>query len=397
MLQNGVIIEEIHIDLKETYLLGRNNELCDYAILHNSISRKHAVIQHGMDNKTYIFDLSKGLIIEDSTHGTFVNKKKISPGTFHEIFSGDFIFLGMCPIHLILKKYPTDSTDEETESSLPLEENEEIQRIKEFNSRQDSRSQYSYYEELLEEDRLAKGNIEIVHDRTQVNWGMVDDAVIYSSKNKQDEIIRTDILKRLPNLTPKQLAKIEKFEKKLRKLESLKKDYNRSFDFEKQNKDKESETKRLRDEIDKRMNKLANELDTDENQLKKMFGFPEEDEFLEARKLAKQVSSDEEDEFYNRTIIIDNKRDAIKTNNQPPIDIDSESLSYSDLIARLNSLSNKRISLNEHLLSLLSGSQRSKEMDSLDSFMAETNSELSAESKKHTIQSLKKANKDYEE
>ena len=69
-MKEGIIIDEIDISKKEFYLIGRIAETCDIMMENQTVSRKHAIIQHKDTGEVFVYDL-------DSTHGTFVNKKKI--------------------------------------------------------------------------------------------------------------------------------------------------------------------------------------------------------------------------------------------------------------------------------------------------------------------------------
>lgn len=84
VLKEGKIIGNIPIPQgTKFYTFGRlpeNNVPLD----HESTSRNHAVLQFGPRNAAFIYDLG-------SSHGTFVNKKQISPGQYVKIISGNAI------------------------------------------------------------------------------------------------------------------------------------------------------------------------------------------------------------------------------------------------------------------------------------------------------------------
>lgn len=66
-----------------------------------------------------------------------------------------------------------------------------------------------------------------------IGWGMIDEAEVYLEGRRANEILDTGLLRRIPNLTDNQVSKIEKFEKRLRKINRMQKDYNEALDFEK--------------------------------------------------------------------------------------------------------------------------------------------------------------------
>lgn len=56
------------------YVLGRNEDQCDFGLAHPSISRQHAAIVHDKNAQLMLMDLG-------SAQGTFVNGKEIEPNT----------------------------------------------------------------------------------------------------------------------------------------------------------------------------------------------------------------------------------------------------------------------------------------------------------------------------
>ncbi|EGG18751.1 hypothetical protein DFA_02490 [Cavenderia fasciculata] len=86
-IKGGTIIDNIDINDKAFHLVGRL-PICDIIMDNPSISRQHAVIQHRPeDNQLLLYDLN-------STHGTFINKKKCNPNHYLAIKDGDFIKFG---------------------------------------------------------------------------------------------------------------------------------------------------------------------------------------------------------------------------------------------------------------------------------------------------------------
>ena len=58
--------------------LGRNADVCDIVPEHPSLSRIHAVLQHGKEGRLEILDFK-------STHGTYLNGKEIKAFVFQYI------------------------------------------------------------------------------------------------------------------------------------------------------------------------------------------------------------------------------------------------------------------------------------------------------------------------
>ena len=80
VIKNGTVVDKIKLN-KEYFTLGRL-DLCDILCEHPSLSRYHAVLQYSngeIDSKYpqgfYLYDLNSG-------HGTFLNKKRLSPNEY---------------------------------------------------------------------------------------------------------------------------------------------------------------------------------------------------------------------------------------------------------------------------------------------------------------------------
>ncbi|CBN74145.1 conserved unknown protein [Ectocarpus siliculosus] len=87
VLKGGVEVGSISLDNRTHVLLGRQQGVVDVLLEHPSISRKHAILQHGQNGALFLFD-------NGSTHGCSVNKKKIPPKEFHRLHVGDVIKFG---------------------------------------------------------------------------------------------------------------------------------------------------------------------------------------------------------------------------------------------------------------------------------------------------------------
>jgi len=93
VVKNGAVADRVELTDKSYYVFGRLPS-CDHAMDHPSLSRYHAVVQHcaktnaeGRDLGWYLYDL-------DSTHGTWVNKTKVSPRVFHRLRVGYVVKFG---------------------------------------------------------------------------------------------------------------------------------------------------------------------------------------------------------------------------------------------------------------------------------------------------------------
>ncbi|XKL62414.1 hypothetical protein PGB90_002247 [Kerria lacca] len=71
VLKGDRLVQKLMLDQKKCYLFGRNQEMCDFSIDHQSCSRVHAAfVYHKFLEKGFLVDLG-------STHGTFIGNLKI--------------------------------------------------------------------------------------------------------------------------------------------------------------------------------------------------------------------------------------------------------------------------------------------------------------------------------
>ena len=74
VIKDGCVLETIDVSARSHYILGRHASTADVVISHPSVSRQHAVLQHSHTGEVFLMDL-------DSTHGTSINKKSLTPRT----------------------------------------------------------------------------------------------------------------------------------------------------------------------------------------------------------------------------------------------------------------------------------------------------------------------------
>uniref|UniRef100_A0A8C4LSB5 Nuclear inhibitor of protein phosphatase 1 n=1 Tax=Equus asinus TaxID=9793 RepID=A0A8C4LSB5_EQUAS len=73
VVKGDKLIEKLIIDEKKYYLFGRNPDLCDFTIDHQSCSRVHAaLVYHKHLKRVFLIDLN-------STHGTFLGHIRLEP------------------------------------------------------------------------------------------------------------------------------------------------------------------------------------------------------------------------------------------------------------------------------------------------------------------------------
>jgi hypothetical protein len=114
IIKDGTLLESIPLGGRSHLKLGRlpgNDVICP----HESVSRHHAVLQHGArhDSTTDSASTSnKGWWIFDlgSTHGTFVSKKRVDARSFHRCWPGERVQVGCSTRHLVLVANEDDSS-----------------------------------------------------------------------------------------------------------------------------------------------------------------------------------------------------------------------------------------------------------------------------------------------
>jgi pSer/pThr/pTyr-binding forkhead associated (FHA) protein len=83
IIKEGVPLATLKPEFSSTFIVLGRLPSCDIELQHPSVSRNHCIIQF-MDNQFYLYDLG-------SVHGTFVNKKRIDPKQYIELYNGDMI------------------------------------------------------------------------------------------------------------------------------------------------------------------------------------------------------------------------------------------------------------------------------------------------------------------
>jgi pSer/pThr/pTyr-binding forkhead associated (FHA) protein len=104
-MKDGQILEEIQLQSKAYYVVGRQQDVVDIFQENPTISRRHAVIQHKDTGDIFVYDLG-------STHGTFVNKKLIPQHQYIKLSAGDMIRFGQSTRWCILSGGPEAEDNE---------------------------------------------------------------------------------------------------------------------------------------------------------------------------------------------------------------------------------------------------------------------------------------------
>lgn len=99
VFKDGKEVDIFHISRQSCYLIGRDSNVVDIPVDHQSISKQHAVIQFRSITERNEFGDEKRqtkpfLIDLESANGSFVNKTELPPSRYYELRTGDTIKLG---------------------------------------------------------------------------------------------------------------------------------------------------------------------------------------------------------------------------------------------------------------------------------------------------------------
>ncbi|XP_024408366.3 kanadaptin [Desmodus rotundus] len=174
-LKGGTILGTRSLKGTSCCLFGRLSS-CDVCLEHPSVSRYHAVLQHGASGPDgESDDLGPGFYLYDlgSTHGTFLNKTRIPPRTYCRVHVGHVLRFGGST-RLFLLQGPEE--DQEAESELT------VTQLKELRKKQQMMLEKKMLGEDSDEDEEMdtperKRNTGSQEDEMGCTWGMGEDAV----------------------------------------------------------------------------------------------------------------------------------------------------------------------------------------------------------------------------
>ncbi|GLD96658.1 hypothetical protein PINS_up005341 [Pythium insidiosum] len=91
VIKGGVVVETLSslpLTASRSFVLaGRMTPACDLVLQHPSISRVHAALQFDAHGALFLRDMN-------STHGTFVNKRRVPPNEYVRLHIGDVVVFG---------------------------------------------------------------------------------------------------------------------------------------------------------------------------------------------------------------------------------------------------------------------------------------------------------------
>ena len=201
VLKDGSIIETIDCRGRDHLRFGRtpNN---DVVLEHPSSSRLHAVLQ--------FTDSSEDVFIHDcgSTHGTFVNKRRLKPGVHAPVFVGDQIKFGQSSRAFIV----AGAVELMPEEGLSREERRKLRALEKM----------SEQEAIVELEREQRAKAQAAAATAAgASWGMEDDDTLEEAQREADLLEHFDWREHQGTFTEKQQGQREKIQKREQKIANM--------------------------------------------------------------------------------------------------------------------------------------------------------------------------------
>jgi len=188
VLRDGSIIDYISLSNRSYTVFGRSPD-SDVVLEHPTISRYHAIVQyksefeHGQPAGLYLYDCG-------STHGTFINKKRLEPKVYVRIKIGYIIKFGQSTRLYLVQG---DSSAEADQVNNSTGDDVTHEQMKQFHAKR---------AKMLAAVRAKRENAaNEANDNTNIemDWGMgseIDEAAIAAAAAaasiREEEIIRND-------------------------------------------------------------------------------------------------------------------------------------------------------------------------------------------------------------
>ncbi|XP_048881829.1 nuclear inhibitor of protein phosphatase 1-like isoform X2 [Brienomyrus brachyistius] len=182
VVKGDKLVEKLIIDEKKYYLFGRNPDICDFTIDHQSCSRVHAaLVYHKHLKRVFLIDLN-------STHGTFLGHIRLEPHKPQQVPIDSTVSFGASTrVYTIREKPQTQpgsgtgdskaGEDEDLKGLLGLPEEEtELENLTEFNTAHNKR---------ISTLTIEEGNLDIQRPKRKRRSSRV-------SFSEEDEIINPE-------------------------------------------------------------------------------------------------------------------------------------------------------------------------------------------------------------
>ena len=202
VLKDGAIVDVVDCRGRGCVTLGRTPDN-DVVLEHPSSSRTHAVIQFARGAaEAFVFD-------NGSTHGTFVNKRRLKARVHAPVFVGDQIRFGQSSRVFVV----SGAAELMPEEGLSRDERRRLRAL-ETMSEAERTKEHAERAELEKRDDATAG-------RREVNWGMGDEDDAPSESEAALRLAALDWRDHAGALTEKQEKQKEKIRRKEEKVRAL--------------------------------------------------------------------------------------------------------------------------------------------------------------------------------
>ncbi|XP_067942585.1 nuclear inhibitor of protein phosphatase 1-like [Watersipora subatra] len=181
--KDGKLVQKLMSDQKKCYFFGRNKELVDFHVPHDSCSRVHsAMIWHKNLNRPFLIDLG-------STHGTWIGRLRLDSKKPTQVPSDSEFHFGASTRRYVIRERPQQNAEnDETAwskaaggSNFGLPEDEsELEHLTEYNTAQNriiDKSSAAFPETKNQKRKMKRSHITFNEDEEVINPEDVDPSV----------------------------------------------------------------------------------------------------------------------------------------------------------------------------------------------------------------------------
>ncbi|KAF0683597.1 Aste57867_24363 [Aphanomyces stellatus] len=367
VIKSGIILEKIALTTKSFFVLGRMEPLCDLVLAHPSVSRTHAVLQFDRNGQLFLHDLS-------STHGTFVNKKRIAAGEYIKVNVGDVLVFGESTrIYTILGPQAL-MPDEYDSANLDRIRHKLEERKRRAKEKEDEGVTWGFREDAVEDsDDDDNDNDQGATTQSSTRTGVKLPDYLRNRKDDHATPYVTSVTKDTVNLD-KDAKLYTRLQARIQKMENLKAESSKIR--AKQNVGLTDGQQAALDRNETRIAQLEEEIETLEAQLMAKHTqrtSQREAVVVKAKAKAKYEDESDDDDFYDRT----------KSNKATPAATKPKVLTMQSISATLSNLRDElartQVVLEQVDQATASAASAADEADSLEAYMQQAKQSLAAQ------------------
>eukprot|EP00644_Phytophthora_capsici_P000534 jgi/Phyca11/503821/fgenesh2_kg.PHYCAscaffold_4_\ len=388
VIKGGVVVETLSLPRtsdRSYVVVGRMETVCDLALAHPSISRVHAALQFDEQGALFLYDLR-------STHGCFVNKKRVLSEEFERLHIGDVLVFGEST-RLYAVCGPPELLPAEYESLNLAKFREKLEKKREIlekkKQEEDRGASWGFGQDAEEEESDEEDQVKEEDNLPDYLRNLKEDNEPYKSSVSQTQVNERD--QRL----------YQQLQTRIRKMENLKLEKSRILAKQNQLEGLSEGQQRTLERNEQRIDALMKEIDDLERRIHAKNDQRTKTSGKAGAARKKRNINDElygyssdEDDFYDRTKanqqkIAARKQKVIGVSSTAEATLESSAgLSKSEVLTA-ESIQEKVKQLEEELAKVAKDlaaastrasteeeTKKEEEVDSLDSFMAATTTQL---------------------